>query len=159
MRGIMLMTRRREMLEQGHVEDTTVKIKYNKYWIRANCALTTNSTNTLCVSEWYEIENPGSVKIRFRTTNKDTVVKEYIVHAQRPKGDTGTGYRICLVSQTEVRNATDFNTVSFTSSKGYSEVRFTLDENALDVAYAYVVETGQVIFAGRNSPYYGKLHI
>ena len=41
----------------------------------------------------------------------------------------------------------------------YDRIRFCVDENYLDDSYMYDVETGQVFFAGVNTPYYGMSNI
>ena len=41
----------------------------------------------------------------------------------------------------------------------YNQVRFTVNLAHLDDAYMYVYSTGQVLFAGRNTPYYGMANI
>ena len=41
----------------------------------------------------------------------------------------------------------------------WKEVSFTVGLANIDDAYAYVNSTGQVLFAGKNTPYYGKKNI
>lgn len=38
-------------------------------------------------------------------------------------------------------------------------IAITLNMNKLDESYAYIVETGQIFFAGKNTPYYGYTNI
>lgn len=42
---------------------------------------------------------------------------------------------------------------------GSDGAMFTLDMSKLDDCYAYLVETGQIFFAGKNSIYYGYTNI
>lgn len=36
---------------------------------------------------------------------------------------------------------------------------FTLSMDKLNECYCYIVETGQILFAGKNTPYYGRRNI
>lgn len=38
-------------------------------------------------------------------------------------------------------------------------VAVTLKENEIDDAYLYVIDSGEIIFAGKNTPYYGHRNI
>lgn len=42
---------------------------------------------------------------------------------------------------------------------GSNEIKFTLTTSKLNESYAYLQETGQIIFAGQNSIYYGHTNI
>ena len=42
---------------------------------------------------------------------------------------------------------------------GTDSAVFTLEMSKLSDCYAYIVETGQILFAGKNSPYYGYTNI
>lgn len=39
------------------------------------------------------------------------------------------------------------------------EIRFSIPIREIDDSFAYVEETGQILFAGKNSPYYGYTNI
>ena len=43
--------------------------------------------------------------------------------------------------------------------QSYNQIRFTVDIRAIDDAYMYHYPTGQIWFAGINTPYYGKRYI
>lgn len=43
--------------------------------------------------------------------------------------------------------------------EGTDSAVFTLETSKLPDCYAYIVETGQILFAGKNSPYYGYTNI
>lgn len=43
--------------------------------------------------------------------------------------------------------------------KTYNQIRFSVDIRAIDDAYMYHYPTGQIWFAGVNTPYYGKRYI
>ena len=134
--------------------DTTPVIETYHAWIRANCVVQTNSSSVLCVTKWYTITNPSSITIKFHVSDAETVVDEYIVHAAR-EGETGNGNRICLIAPSAVLTKDVFDT----NSTDRSNIRFTIDERLIDESYAYVNETGEIIFAGRNSNYYGHKNI
>lgn len=40
-----------------------------------------------------------------------------------------------------------------------NQIKFTLDMSKLDDSYAYIVGTGQILFAGRNTQYYGHTNV
>ena len=42
---------------------------------------------------------------------------------------------------------------------GTDSAVFTLETSKLPDCYAYIVDTGQILFAGKNSPYYGYTNI
>ena len=42
---------------------------------------------------------------------------------------------------------------------GTDSAVFTLETSELPDCYAYIVDTGQILFAGKNSPYYGYTNI
>ena len=42
---------------------------------------------------------------------------------------------------------------------GSDAIEITLSMFRLDESYAYIVETGQILFAGKNTPYYGHRNI
>ena len=42
---------------------------------------------------------------------------------------------------------------------GSEAIAITLSMFKLDESYAYIVETGQILFAGKNTPYYGHRNI
>lgn len=42
---------------------------------------------------------------------------------------------------------------------GSNGLAFMLDMDAIDLSHAYIKETGQIFFAGKNSPYYGYTNI
>lgn len=42
---------------------------------------------------------------------------------------------------------------------GSDAIAITLSMFRLDESYAYIVETGQILFAGNNTPYYGHRNI
>ena len=49
---------------------------------------------------------------------------------------------------------------NFTGSYGpFNRVRFPLVTAYIDDDYAYFADTGEVIFAGKNTPYYGMANI
>lgn len=49
--------------------------------------------------------------------------------------------------------------VSRTISSGAATFRMTLHAVDIDKSYAYINNTGRVLFAGANTPYYGKEYI
>ena len=48
---------------------------------------------------------------------------------------------------------------SIASNNTYMQVTFVLDKNYIDDSYMYVVDSGKVLFAGKNTPYYGLANI
>lgn len=59
----------------------------------------------------------------------------------------------------------DYWTLSITQSPrkciniGSEAIAITLDMYKLDESFAYIVETGQIFFAGKNTPYYGHRNV
>lgn len=52
---------------------------------------------------------------------------------------------------TEFKNSWNVNS--------YNEIRFTVDKRCLDDAYMYDYTSGQIFFAGKNTPYYGMSNV
>ena len=42
---------------------------------------------------------------------------------------------------------------------GSDAIWFTIEMNEINNCYAYIIETGQIFFAGKNTPYYGHRNI
>ena len=45
------------------------------------------------------------------------------------------------------------------TSKAIVSISFSIEVSEIENSYAYLVETGQIIFAGKNTPYYGYTNI
>lgn len=75
----------------------------------------------------------------------------------------GTDGKQCRVYKNDVYM--DYWTLGETQSPkkciniGSDAIEITLSMFRLDESYAYIVETGQILFAGKNTPYYGHRNI
>lgn len=146
--------RRRMLMGGKKVIDTSPKIaEYGKACAYGNIGERTESK--LCVTEWYsfDAETKGQVYLynapyatapvrfcnyQFYGTKSDgTIVRDwhYNISADNPRRIIGW-------------NGTTL-----------AEIRFSIPIGEIDDAYAYVQETGQIFFAGKNSPYYGYTNI
>ena len=130
-----------------HGIDTSPKIaEYGKYWNRT-FGSTTNSNNW-CISEWYDvIDAPkGSVQIGgYVGADTTSITFQYWLG----KGDNDW-YYFAGVNPRNIPIGTDNRIVSIT---------FSIQVAEIDNSYAYIVNTGQIIFAGTNTPYYGHRNI
>lgn len=139
------MNRRRGLIgayEQG-LDTTPVIMEYNKQW---NSSGNTESKNGYCVTEKYKVPWTAGMKYKVKTSNTAS-------HSSRICAWTG--------------NETNFST-SWERSSGEINVNYTfancwlsctLETADIDDCYLYENNSGNIIFAGRNTPFYGKQNI
>ena len=143
-----LMTRRREMMDCG---DTSPKIaEYGKYCSRGKTSLA--SDPEWCYTEWMVLNPPQSENIII------------IVDAYASKGSSYT-YQYHNVSGSwgdywyGNPDFSEYRRVMNTGTNRIHMIRWSIKIENLDRCYAYIETTGQILFAGKNSIYYGHRNI
>lgn len=137
------------------VVDTSPKIaEYGK-------ALNYNSTGErsdiyFCITEWYPFD-VGTVELIY-LYNKVYATQEYIRtcnYQYYATNDVGILHRDWWYNRSndDPKRQIGWNTFTL------KEIRFSIPIKEIDDSFAYVEETGQIFFAGKNSPYYGYTNI
>ena len=139
------MTRRRALMarvESGGIDTSPRIAEYGKYLGRSNTG--TGSDASWCYTVWYDIDPvPG-------TTNKLQIVNCGIDNDRTYQYTASSGG-----ADWDYRTAGDYYWLSANANK----IRFSIYiPNLLD-CYAYIATTGQILFAGRNTQYYGYTNI
>lgn len=162
----MSMMLRRKMLMQGN--DTTCKILENNkiLWHSGSSFVTDDKANGgvtilykmdtptktlypagIIPTSGYVITNNGA---ELHILDENKTVFSYV------KESTSTTYD--RWAQDESGTMTEFSR-SWTAAKNYHYIQFSVDIRYLDRAYMYDKTTGQIWFAGKNTPYYGLSNI
>ena len=136
--------RRRALMGAGESTiDTTPKImQYDVKWNQKSLV----SASGYCVTERY-FPDPTPVWVGGR---------KYI------KVVWGTGLTVPTMVLFAVNGATPIDYWNEANTQWHSKavsVSFTLETSNLPMCYAYMLETGEVLFAGENTPYFGKRNI
>ena len=145
-----LMKRRRELMQQGGKLDTTAVIaETGKYWSRT-IGVTTDDA-LWGVTKVYDIDDPPDGQLRVTSimgyVGTDSANKTFQYH---------------LTSQTSnywYFNGTNPRHVLSSTAYRLADITFSIELSKINDAYAYIVETGQILFAGKNTPYYGYTNI
>lgn len=135
----------------GGKPDTSPKIaQYDKSWGR-NVEVVNNDIGW-CITEWYEFNQRPSAFI-------NCTIVGYIGNAGNQKTfqyyyNTNHGWYYFINNDNPSSRV-----ISTGSSHDWKYISFSIDSSKLDDAYAYWHETGQIFFAGKNTPYYGYKNI
>lgn len=147
------MRRRRELMAmQTHKLDTSPLIdKYDWRWGRGN--ETGQVSAGWCITEWYKFnpQKTGLVTIVGWIGN-DSNQYTFQYHTENSTWRDWFYFN----------NGNAEGTRNIQNSSGIRllyEISFSIDMSLLDECYAYVLETGQIFFAGKNSIYYGYTNI
>lgn len=135
-----LMTRRKILLASWKkVIDTTIKIlAENSRWAIGG-RVETSEKNNASIIYTYEPQSVG------RQLIYDGLITQLIIFENGAYKDYWT-----------VRNPPDPRNVINANSNG---IGVTVDTSAIAYAYAYFPSNGQILFAGKNTPYYGYTNI
>lgn len=141
------MSLRRRLLTMNRKTDTSPKIaEHGVNWNRTFGGKTTN--DNWCITDWYNVENApfSDANIQgFVGADSDSITFQY--HLSNGSTDW---YYFAGVNPRKLSIGTNRKIVDIT---------FSLQEAEIDNSYAYIVETGQIFFAGKNTPYYGHRNI
>lgn len=146
-----LMQHRRSLLmAQGRKLDTTPKIaEYGKYWNRTFGSTSVNAN--WCITDWYDVvDTPGESRITsingYIGTDATTITFQYYL----TNGTTNWYYFAGTNPRRVIANPATYR---------ISKISFSIQITEIDNSYAVVVETGQILFAGKNTQYYGHRNI
>ena len=137
-------------MAQSRKPDTTPKIaEYGKYWNR-KFGDTTDNANW-CITQWIDVNDPYTGTERATSINgfigADNIgitFQYYTINGSDWFYFNGTNPRIIL---------------PYNSQSRLTSISFSIQVNEIDNSYAYVVQTGRILFAGKNTPYYGYTNI
>lgn len=144
-----LMRRRREILAQGGELDTSPKIL--EYGKRLKGATGIETDADWCYTDWI-----------YCTLDGQTVGENKLIEDAYASSSTGGVY------QYEKANGTYdywFGSADFTplqrniGSFNIIRIRWSIKIENLSKCYAYMTNTGQIFFAGKNSIYYGYTNL
>lgn len=147
----MMSIRRRVLLgSRKKVIDTSPKIaEYGVSWGRANGVKRTNLYNW-CITERYEL-NPiyGRINVvGYIGADNTNITFQYYGIKDDDSSFEGWYYF----------NGASSRAIGSTNAT-LQEITFSIKTDIIDNAYAYIKETGQILFAGKNTPYYGYTNI
>ena len=136
-----LLRRRRAMMEKkSDVLDTSPKIEeYNKRLHRTQDVVVSNGA---CYTKWIIVDPIPRANAVMVWHNMPTETYESMFQWEEADGSLHYYY----YSSRELR-------------KNTTRIRFTLLTEKLADCYAYAPQTGQIFFAGKNTPYYGYTNI
>lgn len=139
----------------GGKPDTSPKIaEYDKSWGIAYGTI--NDTIGWCITEWYDFNPPSSGATVFTLCG-------YVGNDANQRTFQYYGYRNSVLSTNwyyfNANNAPGTRNIGMIKEPNWEHISFSLDSTQLENLYVYVQETGQIIFAGKNTPYYGYKNI
>lgn len=142
---------RRRLLMMGGKLNTSPKIaQYDKSWGRG--VEVVNNDIGWCITEWYEFIPSSEQRSPFticgyvgNDANQRTFQYYYV--------NTHDWYYF------NNGNAPGSRNIDGSARHNWRYISFSIDVSLLNDSYAYVQETGQIIFAGKNSIYYGYKNI
>ena len=141
-------------MAQSRNPDTTPKIaEYGKYWNRTFGSTTDNAD--WCITQWIDVDDP------YTGTGRPTSINGFI-----GADSNAITFQYYLtngaVTQTNWNYFNNVNPRTVLSGNAFSRltsISFSIQVNEIDNSYAYVEQTGQILFAGKNTPYYGYTNI
>lgn len=143
-----LRERRRALMgaQKRSVPDTSVEImQTGVYWdsTSSNKGKKTSDAN-YSITKKYDIppNTPVSTADNQVIGDVGTPSKKYVLY----KNGSDTPFDYWVWSQARL-------------TEGAQQISFSVRNDAIDSAYAYIRATGHLFFAGPNSPYYGKTNI
>lgn len=120
-----------------HGIDTSPKIAEYGYSLARNGTGTYAASNW-CYTDYYELKLNGKQRICDNNTNSSHTF-QYQMNAEGTTWDFWYGPRQVITA--------------------YNIIRFSIVTADIDDAYAFSETSGQIFFAGKNSPYYGYTNI
>ena len=137
--------------------DTSVRIAKSGYGFNSD-ATEEIVTAPLCISDYYDIPEGYIGKLSYYFPSIGTnAIGGYMKLQMVDDTYTKVEYYSISVSS-EGEKSVGFST-SGTVEKGAVKFRFSLEEATVDDAYMYFSGTGDVVFAGKNTPYYRMANI
>ena len=139
-----LMLRRRAILQAPIVRpDTSPRIaEYGKTLGRGNTTINTDAN--YCYTEWYDI-NPAPGSAHQLQLVRCGINSNHTYQFTTSTGGANWDYR------------KEGNYYYFPGN--VNKIRTSIPIANLETCYAYIVSTGQILFAGINTPYYGYTNI
>ena len=139
-----LLRRRRAMMEKkSDVLDTSPRIaEYGKHLNRSNTG-TTVSAN-YCYTKWYDL-------------NFESYTRLDMIRGGMPENDSVLTFQY-RNTETGAADWYYFPNLSYMSNT-YNQIRFTIAISHLRDCYLYFRQTGEILFAGKDTIYYGHRNI
>ena len=153
----MAIRRRLMAAARPSAVDTSPKVaEYGKA-----CAFATTgerSDPNLCITEWYQFY-PSQVGV--------LTLYYKLGQGRMVRSDGNYQYYAMRASDSDIKRDWYYpiSTSNYNRSIGWGlgnytlqEIRFTVVTADIDDVYAYCIETGQIFFAGKNTPYYSTIN-
>lgn len=142
-----LMTRRRALLSlvESSGLDTSPRIaEYGSYLGRGNDAV--YSDPNYCYTDWYDLDFNGNASLT-------------MVYANMPENPNTNN--VCYHYRNTITGTKDWYYFprNVTISSSFNQIQFSIETAKLTTCYLYFQQTGEILFAGRNTPYYGYTNI
>lgn len=145
------MERRRELMAMPHGLDTSPVIEHTGLWTRTFGKLS-ESDNDWCITKFYDTDDAPDGTLRSTFINgyvgNDTTSITFQYYLSNGSTDywyfAGTNPRRLLGNE---------------DGRRVSRISFSIEKTKLKDSYAYIVETGKILFAGENTPYYGHTNV
>ena len=135
------------MMPHG-IDTSPVIDEYGVCWGRGFGIKTNNSA--WGITKWYDvIDTPG--------TNRTTCINGYV--GAELNSITFQYYLSSGTTDWWYFGDTNPRQILINSPDRVSNISFSIEIDKIDDSYAFVVETGFIIFAGKNTPYYGHRNI
>lgn len=137
-------------MQQNKVLDTSPRIaEQGKYWNRTFGSTTSNAN--WCITGWYDVIDE-TCDPRYTTingyvgTDSSSITFQYNL----TNGTTNWFYFAGVNPRRVLSREVEYRLTS---------ISFSIEIAEIDNSYAFIVETGQILFAGRNTIYYGHTNI
>lgn len=144
----MSLLMRRRMMMQARVEclDTTpIILDYGRRLNRGE-GYYIESLSNICTTDYYNIEPSDSVQ--YITYKLNSITDSYLNYHCYKDG--------VYIDYWSERSVGDAIITDSKVSAGANQLRFTLFVDKIDDSFCYVNNTGKILFAGKNTEYYGK---
>lgn len=151
--------------EEAPVPDTSPRIAQYHAGMDKTGAVLTGESYVTCVTEFYDLPEgfqgsvtgcfPCPVGVYDSISNADSCLQLF-------EGDTFKTYwntKGTLIRSEGNVDMEGTQTLYWAASWPADRVRFTLVESSLDESYLYFTDTGDILFAGKNTRYYGQTNV
>lgn len=139
-----VMEARRRLLMTPRGIDTSPKIiQYGVYWNRTFGSTTINPK--WCITDWYNVQSAtGRIALVGRIGNDGVGITFQYFY----KNGNCNWYYFNVGDKESTRSIGSYSEIPI-------RITFSVEISVLDDCYVYIAETGQILFAGKNSIYYG----
>lgn len=148
--------------ESGEPIDTSPRIA--QYGVGLDKSNTIVTQETTCITDFYTIPEGYTGKVSgvvYWDAEADFTTTKTMLLAYNGETYTDVNWSISNLAKKYTEDAVSPGTVGLYYAAGWpcDRFRMTLVTKYVDYDYLYFTDTGEIIFAGKNSPYYGMRNI